>query len=63
MRVPRVLGTGRFSRDLEHQLNSQRWAIDPINVTVWGLMAATVPANWVGLIWGIMALINDYTVS
>ena len=63
MRVPRVRDTGQFDRDLEHQLNSQRWALDPINVTVWGLMAAAVPVHWVGLVWGVIALINVAAVS
>ena len=63
MRVPRVRDTGLIDCDLEHQLNSERLALDPINVTVWGLMAAAVPAHWVGLVWGVIALINVAAVS
>jgi hypothetical protein len=62
MRVPSVLGTGRFTHDLEQKLNSQRWPVDPIKVTVWGVMAAAVPANWAGLVWGVAALLNGATI-
>jgi len=63
MRVPCVRDTGQFDRHLEHQLNSRRRALDPINVTVWGLVAAAVPVHWVGLVWGVLALINVAAVS
>jgi hypothetical protein len=63
MRVPRVRVTGCFDRDLEHRLSRGLGAIDPINVTVWGLVAAAVPAHWVGLVWGVIALMNVATVS
>jgi hypothetical protein len=58
MRAPRVLGTGRFTRDLEHKLNGQQWPIDPIKVTVWGVMAVV----WAGLVWGVAALLNGATI-
>jgi hypothetical protein len=63
MRVPRVRDTGQFDRDLGLRLNRQCGAIDPINVTVWGLFAAAIPAHWVGLVWGVLALINVATAS
>lgn len=56
MRVPRVRDTGQFDRDLKHQLNGRRRALDPINVTIWGLITAAVPASWIGFVWGVIAL-------
>jgi hypothetical protein len=63
MRVPSVLDTGQYAATLERQLDSQRWRIDPMKVTVWGLIAAAVSAHWVVLVWAVIALMNAATVS
>ena len=62
MRVPRVRDSRRFDRDLDQHVSGKLGFIDPINVTVWGLIAAAIPAQWVGLVWGLIALMNVATV-
>ena len=63
MRVPCVRDTGQFGRDLGHQRNQKRKTLDPINIAVWGIVAAAVPAYWAGLSWCVSALINFASVS
>ena len=63
MRVPRVRDTGRFDRDLGYHVSGGLGAFDPINVTVWSVIAAAIPAQWLGVIWGVIALMNVGAVS